>query len=366
MRRRALAVVALALVAACGPIGCGSMIKSSDRSEGPCLTEAEVTPTLSLLEAAVDTTTGARAERSRPIEDKCWKRVYERSGYRLVIYRPFEARTAGNGRGAATVEGLTVQAGGERVSCLAESLSRISALGLPYSDEVIEKHRASHPKEWRDPDLTPERWLTCEPASAVDRFASLGTFLHELNHGLRRESCLNIPSRGAPVCFDLPANLPTRSLAKLDSFPTTNPQSLQLLKAFDDLYMKVGDTEPLMLFDEVIGYAITTDAKTASLRKFGRDSVFRTKTKREYIALPQMLVYAVRYLAKLREKDPALYAQVFSAGSENSRSLRDVFTWAERSYTEWLAALKDAGGAPYEPETRFWKMYRDLKKELEL
>lgn len=151
---------------------------------------------LPYLEKVVRTLEAEQSFKSVLIEDKCWKRIYERGDYELVVYKSPES--------PANVKGMMGKANSPELTrqCFERGLSLAKKLNLPFVDRVIEKDKAFYPQLWEDPHVGLVRWLQCSATDPIDFKSSVATMIHELSHGLNTDNCMFLSSKVENICFN--------------------------------------------------------------------------------------------------------------------------------------------------------------------
>lgn len=332
-----------------------------------CMDPARLELIKGKLEQAVDSIYASNREpaprESVFVEDICRKRRYHRGSYEIVLFREAEdpAKIAGSTK--------VIGAGGDRMQCFERALGEIEALKIESAAETLSAYKAKFPIHWGDGDIGPAKWLACGGANSAEWADSIATMLHELMHDLRSEKdCLFQAGSASGLCFDFPADLPERGIAKLDRFPLKEPRALAAVKAVQDLYFDALNASFALLLDEILGYGVTVQALTKQLRVNGKAVIFpdpANSKARSYVVLPQMMYYGVRYLELLRKDHGRLYDQVVSRKG-NVENMGRLFADAEAKYRDWLGALADTGGKAKDPEEKFWNLYLSGKARLKL
>ena len=101
-------------------------------------------------------------------------------------------------------------------------------------------------------------WLKCD-GDEVEFFDSVVTFVHELDHQLRKndDQCIYSAAYGNYICFDFPESLPPRSFGKLGSFPTRDEKAIRALRTVQKIYLTDIDENLLLLLDELNAYTLS-------------------------------------------------------------------------------------------------------------
>lgn len=325
----------------------------------PCLDDQDVAREVRELEATID---AARPAGSPPLgasqlaDTSCRKRVYRRGNYTIVV-----SQDSGDPRG---VRGSFSESASPpthaTARCLADAESELRRL-VPYADSILREARAASGDRWSDPDLGPLTYLECD-ASERAVAGSLATLLHELNHTLGGGACVHEPTTDSQICFDLPPGLPPRRIARLDRIRLHDPSLRRAIEAAQTLYLdRLGDGDIVSLLDEMVAYRISADVFAAELADPHRSTA--AFIDRHVVLLPFVGYLVTRYLIALRERDPALYERSFGAGApENRAALVALLDPNERSYRDWLRALRAMNGTPVESETRYWNLYRAARQ----
>jgi hypothetical protein len=346
------------------PLGCSTSRPSTALSPS-CLNEGTIATLLPKLEKVADlnaSSSNRKLSQTKLVENGCQKRIYIKNDYRIIFYRELDAPA---GDVQATLTSAEIKHD-EASRCLDDALALIRETNIEAAAPILEKHKGRYAWRWNDADLGPVKWLSCKDRSSPAWFERIDTLLHELNHENKKGQCLFIPSKSDFLCFNLSPNLPLRSLAKLESYPTQNPRQIEGLKFVERFYLTDTDQPPHLLFDELHSYIITTRTMTAITRKFG-PSVYREKgsSDRQGVLLPLFLLYTVRYLNKLSHLDPKLYRETFGARSTNWNNIRFLLTEGESAYLAWLKTLESAHESPKEIETNLWDEYKTQLKLLQ-
>jgi len=215
-------------------------------------------------------------------------------------------------------------------NCLNRALEDIQNLNLDFSQRLMQEHRFQYQWLWNDPDIGPVKWLQCNKKRDVSWYDSLAVFLHELSHEVRNNGCIFNSNNNSKICLELPQDLPLRSIAKIQDLTTLSSDRVEDLVWIQRLYLTDLDQPPLLLFDELQGYIITSKAYTATLTKLGAAALKNQKRLANY--LPLFMLYSVRYLEELRNRSPAAFEENFGVCSKNYLSL-NLLLRAQRMHT---------------------------------
>ncbi len=331
------------------------------RDANACITNAQIAPVMATLERMIDTVAaqaGVTTGGTILVEDKCWKRTYERKGKGFVFYRNPGAKDG-------SVQGKTFKGTPEKVAaCWTKSTRVIDDLRVPWARNILVAHRHSFAWEWDNLEIGPGNWLNCD-GTRNDELESNITLLHELLHDLKEGQCLFSADGGDRVCFQLEAGLPPRSLAKLDSFPTKEENVRTGFAAIQRMYLTDSDQQPIMLFDELNAYTITTRAWTALVRKLGPVDFFEGD-RRTGMLLPLFAFYSTHYLVQLKKTRPAMFEKEFGHETKNRKALVVLLERAGVAHEEWLGILSSIRNGPKEIETNLWQMYVQERRVLGL
>jgi hypothetical protein len=188
---------------------------------------------------------------------------------------------------------------------------------------------------------------------------------HEMLHTLRSGQCLFDAPSGAGRCFQLGDELPHRSLAQLDTFPTSDPLQARSMAAIQKIYLTANDEPPLLLFDELNAYILTTEVWTAMLEAKGLDALFIGENRQGSL-LTLFADYAVLYAERLRAQKPDLFEKELGPGSANRAELARLLDRAAAAHAAWVAALARVQKAPKLVEANLWADFTERRKQLGL
>jgi hypothetical protein len=296
--------------------------------------------------------------RAQLIENRCWKRIYKRDDYRIVIYL-----TPG-----ASPEELGASAGVERhydlepKACLERALVQLHDMGFADAAVMAERYRRQFSELWLDPDVGPVKWLGCartpEPAS------QLATFLHEMSHLLQHQSC---SYTGEPEyrCFALDESLPHRAVAAISDLHSSQKAEQEGYQLVQEIYLTRLNQPAATLFDELNAYTITTRVMTAALIRYGVNGIV-DDASRSIDFLPLFLVYTLRYLEVVRSANFDQYQRNFGRSTLNWQNLEALLVAGQNAYQAYQLALKNHGLHEMELEQRLWSDYRILHARLYL
>lgn len=325
----------------------------------PCLREADFKELLAFVTRAIDTVAavnGVAPGETSLVEATCWRRTYERRGKRFMVFcNPEHPRT--------TVRLATIPANADRLpACWEHAQADVRALRMSEADHLLAYHRQELAWEYASAVTGPAKWLSC-PADDPGYVESLDSMLHEMVHELRQGACLFDPSAQARSCFSFGAELPRRSYAKLDRFPTTVAAQAEALATAQKLYLTDLDEAPELLFDELNAYTMSMQVWTTLLKQRGRAALFEGE-RRSAMFAPLFALYTTRYLTRLRDEKPKIFAAEFGSATGNRALVTRLLDRAADRYAVWLATLKEANAAPKEAEANLWSMHLVQRKAL--
>lgn len=337
---------------------------ASLKTANNCLDDSQVQSLLSKAQSLVDTAArmdgDAVAGQSDLVSDQCWKQIYVRGNYRIVLYRNPNEEVGSVQMVARNIRQLGIS----HRECLQRAVADSNSLS-PIFANILGRYHAEHGWLWNDPDIGPVTWLECGRKRDVAYFESLAGFLHELNHPLKQDQCLFLASAANHLCFRFDKRLPPRSLAKLEDFPTQDPYIRRMLTGVQHNYLNQTDAPFHLLLDELNCYIVSTRVVARVLDKWGKAALFEKGTRqRTMILLPLFLVYAVQYLEKFQEEDSESFAKHFSRGGQNCQALSMLLNDAEAGYLEWLKALERVKEKPEQIEESLWRKYLGMKRQL--
>lgn len=329
-----------------------------------CIREEEISSLRKMMESTVETKVKSDGETLSPfslVDDQCVKRVYASGDYRIVFKKgtlASDSEIRGNLSRFSDMK--------DKAACFKDAVELIHGLEIPFANIALQQHLKKFGQPyWDDPDFGPMKWLKCDGRPNPDFYSSLGTLLHEVNHELKDDQCLFIPSEGRSLCFKLDPKLPLRSLARIEKFPTKERSITQALEMVQKVYLTDMDLPPVMLFDELNSYIITNRAMTSVLKKKGAAALYDGES-RQGVLLPLFLTYTVRYLSILRGTAPQLYQENFRPvpGNANYTNIQTLLVDSEKVYSEWLHSLRVAKKTPKPIEETLWNTYLAEKKLL--
>jgi hypothetical protein len=158
--------------------------------------------------------------------------------------------------------------------------------------------------------------------------------------------------------------MPRASVVMLGAFPTKDPDQLRGLTAIQKVYQyawKQSTDFPVVIFDELNAYTITTETTTAELRAIGVRALYDETKHRDLVNLPLFMVYAVKYLIAVKKQNPTLYKEEFAEDTQNRQVIDLLLGRAEKAYAAWAAELKRVGKTEKEPEKNLWQQYLAMK-----
>jgi hypothetical protein len=270
------------------------------------------------------------------VEDRCWKRVYTYGGNRLVAYRDLAGKIEIDSRPERR----------ESRACLVATMKRATEL-VPYAHVILDKARANLGTRWDDLDLGLGKWVDCDDPATVE------VLLHEANHSLRQQQCLHDPT-GPPLCFDGLAALPLRSVARLAMLPIAGGTPRDAFEDWQRVYLDAsGAQSPLLLFDELLAYGITTDVSAAL--------VATRSSERRQLMLPLVALISVHYWEVLRRDHPDQFRTAFAA---NRAAFARLLARTETTYAGWLAVRPSSDREVSAAEDALWQRYVIAKATL--
>ena len=125
------------------------------------------------------------------------------------------------------------------------------------------------------------------------------------------------------------------------------------MRLTETLYMDA--QPPIRLFDELDAYIVGERIVAAQVNLFGRGAMYDQNAKRQLTLMPMIATYVLRYLSRLREQNPALYAKNFGPDTLNRKTLTRLFAAAIAAHAEWDAAFKRAGIEQKTAESAPWR-----------
>lgn len=337
------------------PLSCASA-PGGGSADSDCLSASETAAELAKLEKMVSPWVGSDSGQTRLIEDQCTKKVFERGEYRLVVYRD-HGGVSGNAALQRPPTALPAE------ECFARAMADLDQLDIPGSEVIMVRHRVKYASLWNDFDIGPARWLRCERKKNVAYYESVQTLLHELNHQIREKHCLVLARTNETLCFTGAAQMPRRSIAKLDRFPTAQADMIASLRAFQGTYLTQVDEAYPLLVDELNAYTVTTRALKIMLEKLGPLSVAEGKV-RGVVFLPLVMVWTTQYLERAQKLAPSAFELVLGKRTKNRKHLRKFIEEAETEYRGWLVARVRFGLSPIDLEEGLWSEYLKTKKRV--
>lgn len=342
-------------------LACSHFTESSNsHSDFKCLSRSSVRIPLQSLNALYDSAATNAAEQSAPlkiVKDDCWKQIYHRGQYQIVIYQSESKPDQAAGL-IAPLKKTNIY----NPQCMNKALQDIQGLNLAFTQKMIADYQDQFPRSWQDPDIGPINWLDCHTTNPAIWFASVATFLHEISHGLSRDNCLYIENQDLR-CLNVQHKPPTTEIARLEVYPTDEEKIKNAIDFVQNLYLHPRE-ELWTYLDEIRAYTLTTATETAVLRKFGPEGLYQKvgeESSRNYLILPQMLMHLAQYLNRFRTQQPELFLQFWTP--ENSILIFHLLDNAEIAYKNWVAHLNATQQKVRPLEDSFWQSYNlEIKK----
>lgn len=320
-----------------------------------CVYEEEADVLLPTLEKAADSNAqvrGVPVTKTVEVEHSCHRRVYSRSGHRLLIFTtPGDADTTV--KGTLSDMRKTVRTH----ECFDRALKDLNGLNRPELSRVLAEHQKRWDYLWKDLDVGPVKWLQCDQTKGSKWSEGLNSLIHELNHENHSGKCIFFPKDGSKLCFDLPDDLPRRSLGKVEAFPASPPAHVKFFREIQDIYMVTNDEPVEWLFEELHSYTLSLMVMTELMSKRGVTALFDGQ-ERSPVVLPLFLLNTKLYLNRLKQKEPKDFQMYLAPGTPAATNLYVILRQAEDVYAAWLAALKKAGKPEYQIEKALWDEYK--------
>ena len=117
----------------------------------------------------VDAMSGKKKPRYKIIDNKCHKKAYHRSGYRVVVYK------ANNEKTQSFMRPIRSNIKDYR-KCLSTNLKFIRKQNFVFANHIIHKSKKIYDWRWNDLDLGPMQWLSdCKPNISKSTSSAIGT-----------------------------------------------------------------------------------------------------------------------------------------------------------------------------------------------
>lgn len=297
---------------------------------------------------------------SEEIEESCFKRKYLRSGQRIVLYkRPIDSADA-----VRTVLAPDRPKGVAPDACLADVERSFEKLRISHVTLLLARVRSREEWRWLDPDIGPSKWLDCTPHRTSQYYEQLETLAHELNRDAREGNCLFVAAERTRRCFSLPEHLPPARSARLAlSFDDRLRQ--EAVDRFLDLYLGPESTATfLTLLDELNAHTLATEVRIAVFERIGKSAIYGDRGSRNLSYLSLFLAQTAHYLAKLKETDPALFADVFGKSKETHANVWALFERGEQTFDAWRKLAHGTRDSATRVESELWSLYRKIKAKL--
>lgn len=241
-------------------------------------------------------------------------------------------------------------------ACPSLAVDSLKALGFSPIESVIEKHKQNFLPKWVDEKSELTAWIKkCDDRNSRAFNESIGIFAKNLTHQLRNKDCLFVGGIKDEMCFSGTSEMPPTEIARLETISGDSADETEFAKELEKILMTDQKESVILLFDQLNGSSILSQAQSGLMRHFQQG--------RPRNPLPFVMTMTIRYLEKLRTKNPKAFS-VFAKKGENAENLRVLFRIAESSYLAWLEALSGLSLQPYGIESNSWKLYLDSKKIL--
>ena len=306
--------------------------------------------------------------------DECWKRTYVRNHYKFVVFRDPQSEAPGEISGLVT----TTQSDLNPAVCLQKSLALLQALQEPSTEAVLKRYQARFSWMWDDPDIGPATWIHCQTAwlageapPAYAYFASLrallNQFLNQLVEKVDAKGCFYDPSADRSICWDERKELPSPRLATLESIPTQEDSIRAAIEGYEALLAKEEGYPLFSLFERMNLEITDLRLRAALLRDHGAAGVLENPSDRPFEALPLIARLTVRYLDRLRSRQPRLYEETIGASTANRTQVVRLFQTAQAAYEDWLKILSEkTGRTAADAEVPLWHDFLADRKKLGL
>lgn len=343
--KQALLTVLVALL----PLSCASI---RDDLNG-CIADWETEQLLVTLEKAADSnakTLKAPVTQTTLVEQSCNRRVFQRSGHRLLVFNKPHDRE-GMVRGTLSAMDKKVRT----LECLERAQKELGAFGRESYHNVVAEHRRRFDWMWTDLDIGPVKWLQCDKKEKISEwYYGINTFVHELNHENGDPDCTYDPENKQQLCWDIPNHLPKAKAAHV-AFISPDRKDQWAFEGTQKTYFGLDQTA-FQIFEEMNSYILSLQELTDAYKRSGKKAF--TKKTRPRAQLPLFLAYSTRYLEVLNESSNSTYLKYFGPETQNRANLEKLWKRADAAYAEWLTVLKDLGDKPSFLEEDLWLQYQ--------
>jgi hypothetical protein len=192
--------------------------------------------------------------------------------------------------------------------------------------------------------------------------------IHELTHENTVGNCLYTPYPPGYLCFDLPGDLPSASIATDAELFDSDDAYLKKLSKAQQLYLfefTKTNRGPAALFNELNAYTAGLEVSTAVLKQDGPTGLLEKDGQPEPALLPLVMLWTVKYLSQMRDQNADSYSSTFASGTGNRNNINTLLAHGETAYRDWTAQL-DLHKIPRgSSEKEIWAEYLEVKKQLD-
>ncbi|HLX37232.1 MAG TPA: hypothetical protein VKR29_05500 [Candidatus Binataceae bacterium] len=307
------------------------------------------------------------------VRDACFKQIYRRGDYRIVIYNiPGNlGATQYAGRFVYVLRGYAEPDHGDLTSeqaskCLARAKEDLLAIGT--GADVLDTYRKNFGDITDDPDIGPAHFLNCNGGGELPYERTLTLLVHEVTHLDTKGNCLYTTYGSHQVCFALSNDLPSSSIATVAELFDSDDPYLQKLSKAQRLYLfqfNESNRGPAALFNELNAYTAGLQVSAGILKTKGTHGMLDKGGHPEPQMLPLVMLWTVKYLDEMRAENPDLYSSSFGPSTDNHKSVETLLAHGEDAYRDWNAQLAAHKLSAIPSEKALWQQYLDARKELE-
>jgi hypothetical protein len=303
------------------------------------------------------------------IRTTCDKQIYRRGNFLIIIYS-LPAATSYVTDPRLAVRGYAEpvppdQTPAGAMACLARA--KADVLAIDVGAQTLNAYSQKFANIADDPDVGPAHYLNCTGTGDLSYQRSLSIMIHELTHENTMGNCLYTSYAPGYLCFDLPSDLPSASIATDEELFDSDDAYLKKLGKAQQLYLfefTKTNRGPATLFNELNAYTAGLEVSSALLKQHGSSGLLEKDGQPEPALLPLVMLWTVKYLAQMRDQNADLYSSTFAPGTGNRNNVNILLEHGETAYLDWTTQLDRRKIRRGSSEKEIWAQYLEAKKQL--